>query len=153
MQPNHENNPTHIWFPGAKMILRGSPRFETCWKSGAHADDEPGTMTFCDFNENLFCVVTGYGIPNERGSVVLPLGDYILVLDDVNQFWGTGTTLESAIAAMPNNMEDLPHTCVIYVSDQPMTVTENGCVRGMGTSVPVQVLRKEGRKVTPILPK
>lgn len=145
--------PTHIWFPGKSVAKRARSPFETCWKVAPHSDDDAGTMTFCDYEGNEYCTVSGYGIPNEHGSIVLPLSEYILVLDTVNQVWGTGPTLEKAIGAMPNNMEDLPFTCAVYVSDKPMRVTENGCIRGTGDSVPVQVLAKEGRKVKPVMPK
>lgn len=141
-------HPTHIWFAG-KRIPRNRNKYELCWLV---RKDEDG-ISFGDMNGNEYCTVSDLAVPNENGSMVLALSDYILVMDDTNNFWGTGPNLESAIKAMPNNMEDLPHHCSIYVCETPMTVTENGCIRGAGKGTPVCVLWKEGRTVKPVMPK
>lgn len=61
--------------------------------------------------------------------------------------------VESAIAAMPNNYEALPHTCSVHTCETPMRVTEDGRIRATGKSAPVAVLLKAGRKVSPVVPK
>lgn len=140
--------PTHIWFPGKKAKLAARVAFEMCWMQAAHADDETGTMSFCDYNGNGLTTVKQYGVPNELGSIVMQLGDRVLVDDPVNCFWGVSTTLQKAIEAMPNNMEDLPYTCNVYTGDESLHVTDTGVVLAGGKPA-TKLFSKVGKKITP----
>lgn len=140
--------PTHIWFPGKKLKNARAP-FELCWKVAPHADDDSETMTFSDYDGNQYATVSGLGIPNEHGSIVLELGDHVLVIDHVNHFWGVGETLEKAIKAMPNNMEALPFTCKVFVGPQGMRVDDNGTICVPSGSSYSLLFTKDGKKISP----
>jgi hypothetical protein len=140
--------PTHIWFPGKQLKAARAP-FETCWKQAPLADDESGTMTFVDYNGNQYCTVTGYNEPNEHGSIVLPIGDSVLVVDPTTKAWGAGETLESANLDMNEDAEALPYICEVYTSSAPMFVSKTGEVKTRNGSPVTKLFSKRGNLVYP----
>lgn len=137
--PEH---PTALVFLNMKGGRAGS--FEFGWMWGGSAVDK---------HFNVLAEPDQYGKLTESGALVLPVHEYLLILDDTNHYWGTGKTIEQAITAMPNGMTCLPTNCVVYTSPEPMTVNENGCVKGKGKHIPVQILSKLGKAIRPVMPK
>jgi hypothetical protein len=135
-------HPTALVFRNMNGTRAGS--FEFGWMWGGSAVDK---------QLNVLAEPDRFGKLTDAGSLVLPVHEYLLILDDTNHYWGTGKTIEQAITAMPNNMDTLPNNCCIYTSPAPMTVNENGCVRGTGKHIPVQIMSKLGKTIRPVMPK
>lgn len=131
-------NPTHMFYYGPKNRRIARSPFEMCWKLDPHTDDTPDDdPTFCDKNLNGYGNCKEDGTPNEYGSFVVKLQAQILIIDPVNGFWGAGPTLEQAIAALPNNMEDLPARCDVFTVPDGSYVNDNGVLKVPGGAEPV----------------